>query len=276
MSKRRDEIEPKSSADWMTTYSDMMTLLFAFFVLLFALSNVDQAKAALFFAGVSGGITDQEFIMIQSMYGITGVGNEEDGWDFSGPEPEEPVPPEDGDDGTQGENPLDALYNEIIIWISDNDLAGSIGVLYNGESLLLTLANDMWFASGRADITTRMVEQAEILARLLQATWNPDDPFDIVVAGHTDNVPINTAQFPSNWYLSAMRALNFQRILIDESGIAYRYFRIHGYGEEMPIATNETSEGRQENRRVELMISRLNEHPEREFVPTPGYNPEEP
>jgi len=269
MSRRREEQEQKSTADWMTTYSDMVTLLFAFFVLLFAISNVDQAKASLLFAGLGReGITDEQFTIINQMFGITGVGSEEEGWDFSGPEPN----PDEGEEGEEGEpSELDVLYELIGLYVTEHGLENSIKVIHSGEHLLLTLANDIWFASGSADVTTGMRENAAMLAGLLQQTYNPEKPFIVFVDGHTDNVPIHTVQFPSNWELSAHRAFNFLRILINESELPQGYFSMRGWGEARPIATNETSEGKQLNRRVEILISQQRERPEHGLIPTPDY-----
>ena len=78
----------------------------------------------------------------------------------------------------------------------------------------------------------------------------------ITVSGHTDNVPINTREFPSNWELSSQRAVNFMRYLIADNSLKPERFSAIGYGEYRPIMTNETPEGRSKNRRVEVLIMR--------------------
>jgi chemotaxis protein MotB len=125
----------------------------------------------------------------------------------------------------------------------------------------LTLANDIWFDSGRAEITPVMRETATEIAHLLAQTFNKEKPFEIVVAGHTDNVPINTVRYPSNWHLSKDRAVNFLEVLISESKLDPYYFYARACGQERPIASNDTVEGRQRNRRVEVMISLAQEDP---------------
>ena len=81
-----------------------------------------------------------------------------------------------------------------------------------------------------------------------------DVPRSIVVTGHTDNVPIHNAEYASNWELSVMRAINFMKVLLANQNLQPELFTAKGYGEFQPIATNETTEGRAKNRRVEVLI----------------------
>ena len=100
-----------------------------------------------------------------------------------------------------------------------------------------------------------MEDKAHRLAELLYDNENPEHPFEVIVAGHTDNVPINTPQYPSNWYLSVQRAVNFLVEMLNGSELDPTHFSSRGYGEYMPVASNDTEEGRQQNRRVELLVS---------------------
>src|SRR5690606_41722239 len=86
-------------------------------------------------------------------------------------------------------------------------------------------------------------------------TRRSSDLRNIVITGHTDNVPINTAEFDSNWDLSVMRAVNFMKeIVMGNEGLDSKYFSVKGFGEFQPIATNDTEEGRAKNRRVEVLV----------------------
>jgi len=250
------EAEPEERTDgWMATYADMVTLLMTFFVLMFAISNVDNAKAEMFFKAISKeGLSAEEFIKIQ------------DKWDDSKEDPDAgrfPTPgASNGDDDNPVGNPdLDRLFNLIDEYISQNGLGDRLSLQFNGEYLMLTLANDILFESGRAQITPELRESVAVVASLLAQTFNDEKPFEIVVAGHTDNRPINTVQYPSNWHLSKDRAVNFLELLIDDSGLDPFYFYARACGEERPIASNDTAEGRQKNRRVEVMISLAKEDP---------------
>lgn len=247
-----EEQEQEEKTDgWLTTYSDMVTLLLTFFVLLFAISNVDAQKAALVFAAMSReGLSAEQYMEIADKF----LPSDDDN-DTKLPTPALPIKPEDDPAGNQPNPEMDALAESIQNYIDANALGDSLALVYNGEYLLLTLSNDIWFASGSAEITPEMKEKAGVLAGLIADTYNDDNPFEVVVAGHTDNVPIHTARYPSNWYVSVDRAVNFMDLLISESGLDPSFFNARGCGEYRPIASNETDEGRQANRRVEVYIS---------------------
>ena len=250
------EAEPEERTDgWMTTYADMVTLLMTFFVLMFAISNVDTQKGMLFFGGMSrGGLSAEEYAAIVERFGPSG---EDDPFGEDYPHPYSPTPtPGGGDEGAaEGNQALTDLANVIQGYIYDKGLSDKISLEFTGEYLLLTLASDIWFISGSADMTPEMRERSAELGSLLNAAYSEDRPFEIVVAGHTDNVPVNTARWPSNWHVSSARAVNFLELLIAASGIPAQSFYSRACGEERPIASNDTEEGRQMNRRVEVMIS---------------------
>jgi len=254
---------------WMATYADMVTLLLTFFVLMFALSNVDNEKAELFlFAMSRDGLTREQFMEITARYDdladLTGGEWDDhfpapaDGWDEVGDDGED----DDGDEGpSEGEIALQELANAIQNWIDGEGLGDEIGIRFNGDFLMLTLSSDIVFNPGRAIVLPEMRERAGVIAELLAANFTVADPFEIVVAGHTDNVPQHSAQFPSNWHLSAARAQNFLEIIIAESGIEPWHFTSRACGEYRPIRPNDTQEGRQANRRVEVMITRARDNP---------------
>ncbi|MDR1510119.1 MAG: OmpA family protein [Synergistaceae bacterium] len=124
---------------------------------------------------------------------------------------------------------------------------------------MITLKSDIWFQSGSAAITSDMVNQAGALSALLMDNQDAEHPLEIIVTGHTDNVPIHTSRYPSNWYLSMERAFNFLAVLLENTELDPGLFSARGYGEYQPVADNGTPEGRQMNRRVELAVSRRQE-----------------
>jgi len=257
--------EPEERTDgWMATYADMVTLLFTFFVLMFAISNVDAQKFALVAAAFSrDGITPEIFEQIQEIYAP------DSDFDIDDPhlppietKPSPSAPPTDpGEEPGPGEGGfpgLRDLYGLLGEYIGMNGLEDSITLEFDGEYLLIRLANDVWFESGSAVITPLMLDKATVIADMLAKTNDPDNPFEIVIAGHTDNVPINTERFPSNWHVSVQRAVNFLEVLMDKSKLDPAMFRASGLGEEHPLADNNTAEGRQANRRVEVLVSLIN------------------
>jgi len=248
------EAEQEEKTDgWMTSYADMVTLLMTFFVLMFALSNVDTEKATLFIAAMSrDGLTYEQFVEIREMFEPDPFSDWDDDF-FDPPHVHESDDDEDADFG--GDQALLDLHDAIGGYIEEMGLGDTIDLFFSGEHIMLTLRSDILFGLGLTYITPAMEEIASTLGELLAATFLTADPFEITVAGHTDNLPIATARFPNNWHVSVTRAANFQDILIRESGIEPYWFRIFGGGEFYPIASNDTADGRQLNRRVEVMIS---------------------
>ena len=254
------EEEPEERTDgWMTSYADMVTLLMTFFVLMWALSSSDDQKIMLFFAGLSSeGLSLERFEEINAMFSTPD--------DASGDYPilpeldnEEEAPTEDDEIESIYEEQLAALYREISRYIQDNNLGDSIAIQRDGDFIVITLPGDIAFPSASATITEDMQIIAGELSRLIARQTSIQAPFEIVVTGHTDNVPIHTVTFRSNWHLSAMRAMNFLEVLLYESDMNPRYFSARGYGEERPIDDNNTETGRARNRRVEVMITPLRE-----------------
>lgn len=247
--------------EWLTTYSDMVTLLLTFFVLLFAISNVDAMKFAILAKALSrDGVSAEDMMEIKDKYEQLDKNSVDDlnNPTFVGPDDPssqtDSKQSENGSDGNQNSE-LSDLYEQIQAWITANQYENSLQAIYNGDDVLITLANDIWFVSGDSAVTPEMQARATVLAQMLAETEDPENPFNIVIAGHTDNVPIHTAQYQDNWDLSVDRATNFMRILFRESDLPPEQFKACGYGEFKPIDTNDTPEGRQHNRRVELLIS---------------------
>lgn len=254
--KKNQEDEVQEGAAWMTTYSDMVTLLFTFFVLMFAISAVDTGKFSLFIAAFQdGGLTDEKFQAIL-------IANESTDKDLGIVDPDDPTvsnPKTDPDD--LEDNPpfeLLAFYDQLGNYIDTNNLDLHIEPIFgegDGDSIIINLPGDNWFSPGSADITPTMRDNASGLAQLIKHYFNEENPFNIVISGHTDNVPQNSAQYPTNMHLSSARASNFYCILYEESGINSKYFSTQGHGDTQPIAINDTEAGRQKNRRVEVRIT---------------------
>ena len=239
----------------------MVTLLLTFFVLMVALSNSDQASLEMFMIALSReGLTAEQFWEIRDRYDFEDMDYES--WDEMFPYPdsgEDDATQEEEDMG--GADALQELHDAMAEYIEVENLGDIIYLTFNGEFLLMTLASDILYESGRADVTPEMEANAEVIARMLFETFEPDDPFEIVVAGHTDDVPMYSDRYPSNWHLSMGRATNFLDMLIKESQLDPGLFYARGCGQYRPIASNETAEGRQMNRRVEVMVSLARDNP---------------
>jgi chemotaxis protein MotB len=197
-----------------------------------------------------------EFRATQNTDNKVGVGDFfPDDWEGLVIPPATDTESETGRDKFGESSQIGRLYGNLSGYIQNNDLEEEMQVKIVGDSLLITLTSDIWFPSGSAVISMIQRETARKMSDMIAANQTEEDPFRIVITGHTDNVPMSTAQFPSNWYLSAIRAINFMEAMLYDDRLDPRIFSARGYGEFEPINTNDTAEGRQHNRRVEVLIS---------------------
>lgn len=258
MARKRQEEETKlgSAPDYLASYGDMVTLLFAFFVLLFAMSSVDEERftaMAMAFsamtvrpsAGTSPEIFDLYGNGIMMMPTIAQVRNANSNQRPTG----------DTDERAQrAQEELEAMAAEFRTYFAENNVSqDQVSVEVDGVHLVLTFPSHVLFSSGRADLYTAAFELLSTVADALQMF--PENIIEI--EGHTDTDPINTPQFPDNWFLSAARAIRVSQYLMYERGFDTRQVMAIGRGEYLPVATNTTAEGRALNRRVEIRVRSL-------------------
>lgn len=255
MSKRKKKHHHEEHMDesWLIPYADLLTLLLALFIVLFASSSVDAVK----FQMIS-----QSFSEVFS--GGTGV------MEYNSPMPqgevdtpidkkkeeEEKVEKQNEEQKQTPANlekdreELEDLQAKINSYIEKSNLTDKLDTSLTDEGLLLSIRDNVLFKSGSADISGQDLKTATEIAGLL--ILNP--PRNIIISGHTDNVPIGSSRYESNWELSVMRAVNFMKIILDDDNLDPRWFSAKGFGEFQPIASNDTSEGKARNRRVEILI----------------------
>ena len=146
---------------------------------------------------------------------------------------------------------MDDIASQLEEFVRENKLEEQVVVSKESHGVFLRMQNQALFGPGSADIAAASVAIVEQLGAVLDRMDLP-----VKVSGHTDNVPIRSSVFPSNWELSAARAAGVARILVsrghDPSAVA-----VEAFGEHQPVASNDTPEGRAENRRVELYFSKL-------------------
>lgn len=243
MSKRKKKQHHEEHVDetWLIPYSDLLTLLLALFIVLFAMSSVDAVK-----------FKQLAYAFQSSFNGGTGVLK----YPSPMPSPEmESLNKEDAESKeskqakAEKEN-LGELQDKLDAYIESKNLNVELKTTLSDEGLMLTLSNDILFESGKATLRPQDFQLAKDISQLLVM----DTKREVMISGHTDNVPIGSASFDSNWHLSVMRAVNFMKILLDNEKLDARWFSAKGYGEFRPIATNDTPEGRAKNRRVEILI----------------------
>lgn len=243
MSKRRKKKhdEEHVSEAWLIPYADILTLLLALFIVLFSMSSVNEVK----FQAMS-----QAFNV--ALTGGTGF------LDYESPIPpafdsgmvDENSPGEHKDRDSVEQEKLGQLQDKVEQYIEEKGLEGKLETSLTDEGLLLLIGDNVLFESGSADVRQKDVTIANEISELL--VMSP--PRNIIISGHTDNVPIGTARFASNWELSVMRAINFMKLVLRNEQLDPSMFSAKGFGEYNPIASNDTSEGRAKNRRVEILI----------------------
>lgn len=226
MRSRRRKDDSAVTGSWLTTYSDMMSLLLAFFVLLFSFSVMDEHKFATFITAF------QEYI------GIIGEGQ-------AALEQPGPLPMDYSD---VGQRQLWELFEELVELIEQEGLTG-VQLDLQERGLVVRFAEQVFFDLGEATLKPEARETLRKLAGTLRSLPNP-----LRVEGHTDNLPINTPRFPSNWELSVHRATNVVRFLIEEEGFDPQKLSAAGYSEYRPLKPNDSAENRAMNRRVDIVI----------------------
>ncbi|GAM16119.1 flagellar motor protein MotB [Mesobacillus selenatarsenatis] len=247
MSRKRKKKHHEEHMDesWLIPYADLLTLLLALFIVLFAMSSVDATK----FQQLSKAFNDV-------FAGGTGV------FEFQSPMPEGQMESpderkedvekndEDEDDIAKDQMELLAIQQKVNSYIEEKKLTDKLETKLTDEGLLLTIRDNVLFESGRAEVRTSDINIAKEIADLLVM----EPPRNIIISGHTDNVPIRTARYESNWELSVMRAVEFMKIILKNEQLDPRWFSAKGFGEFQPVATNDTAVGKARNRRVEILI----------------------
>lgn len=249
--KNNNEEKKENMDRWLVTYADLITLLMIFFVLMYTMSQVDVKKYKAVVNSISIVLTGQAISALDTQGPSLAEG-------LSGqqiPEGEGEIP------ANQGQ--LQEVKNLIQEFIETQDLelgSGETGgkttklgeyiVVYEQErGLVISFKDTLLFASGSDELTP----QARSIIRQVGEALK-DLPNYIRVEGHTDNLPIHTARFPSNWELSVLRASNVVHVLQDEGGIPPDRLSIIGYGEYRPLVPNEDDLSRAMNRRVDIVI----------------------
>jgi chemotaxis protein MotB len=236
--KRKHEEGHVNLERWLVSYADFITLLFIVFLILFSMSAVDAKKFQ---------------ALRESFSEVTGSGSS-----LVMPAPGSTMSPSvDRNTGkTNKKNEIAAeqekfeeIKEKMEKYTKAKGLDKNVKVNIDQNGINVTVTGTILFANGDA---TLQPQAKQIIKDMFQFINSIDNPLRI--EGHTDNVPIHTAQYPSNWELSAARSMNLVRYLADEYKIKPDRLSGAGYGEYHPVAPNDTPENRAKNRRVEIMI----------------------
>ena len=236
--KRHKKHEEHVDESWLVPYSDILTLLLALFIVLFASSSVDQEKLD----QMSNVFND----IFSSGDGIMENSAAVDDGDGSPKQLDTQV-----SKYMQDQASLQDMQDNVEEFIAVNELENQFETSLTDEGLLITIRDSVLFDPGEAFIKKEYLPIAKELSQVL----NIEPERHAIITGHTDNVPMNNEEYSSNWELSVMRAVNFLTILLENNTkLKSQYFSVKGFGEFDPIDTNETAEGRAKNRRVEVLI----------------------
>lgn len=294
MSRRRggSQAKPPDTGRWLVSYADFITVMMIFFIVLWTTARVDEDKFQQLGQAMSMAFFPSGNLMPQpGPPGAGGLGSGDGEGPADGTEdgsedgdvawPLDPVPPDAGD-GPDGLDPgaipgidpgidpvIPGLESGVHPWtglpISPEDAglglaeqlpglidSGELQVVRSERGIVISVQNSVLFDSGSAEVRGEAVPVLEEVAAALRHLDN-----SVLVEGYTDNVPIQTAAFPSNWELSSARATNVLRHLLAAGDLEPDRFAAVGYGEYRNIYPNDTEENRQKNRRVDIVI--LNE-----------------
>ena len=162
---------------------------------------------------------------------------------------------------------LEKLKRQVDKYISSNGLSTQLETKLNQSQLMITISDRALFSSGSDEVKPEAKKMGLFISNILQKY--PD--YEIMVSGHTDDKPINTSQFKSNWDLSTLRAVRFMDVLLLNKSLNPQRFSAVGYGEYHPIATNTTDAGRSKNRRVEVSIIRKYAQPSAKTIASSAF-----
>jgi chemotaxis protein MotB len=150
---------------------------------------------------------------------------------------------------SKNDSQLEELKQTVDSYIGENDLGKDLQTSLQNNYLVITIPDRALFDSGSAQIKSEFISTITSIGSMMEQY----PQYEVVVSGHTDNVPINTREFPSNWDLSSERALNIMKLVLQNPNLDPQRFSA-GYGEYRPVSANDTAAGRTKNRRVEVTI----------------------
>jgi chemotaxis protein MotB len=223
-----EKLETAGMMRWLLTYADMITLLLALFIILFSISTINKVKLQRLVHDISGGFNS-----------IDAINN----------------PPEGG--GLERAQPSKELQQEqqiIQTYVNQQHLQQKVKVKLTSEGLVISLLTDKaLYDTGSAALRPETIGLLEKVGSVLQRTQPT-----VRVEGYTDNQPIHTAAYPTNWELSAARAAGVVRFLVEHEHFDPHKISLAGYGEWHPTHSNANPEGRQLNRRVDIVVVNAN------------------
>jgi len=224
---------------WLVSYADFITLLFAFFVVLYAFARADQKKQVQVVQAIGSAF--------RSMGAFSNSNQTTSAQDAA--QPANTAMDEKLLTPMQVKDDLNRIRHDLALTLAKQIAANTVSLEMGRDGLVISLREAGFFDSGSATPKAEALPTLRQIADRLSAT-----PFDLRIEGHTDNVPIHNAEFDSNWELSSARATHIARLFLEMKTIPPDRLSAAGYAEFHPVASNDTAAGRAENRRVDLVV----------------------
>ena len=244
MARRKRPEEHDNHERWLVSYADFITLLFAFFVVMYALSTVNEGKYRILSDSMASAFRNLPINAASDRLAVV--------------MPPIPVVPKAGapaktpDVARQKQREkMRNVAKDILKVMAPLIEQGKVRVLETSRGVTIEINDSILFSPGQALLQPALAKAMHAIAEVLAPT-----DFPITIEGHTDNVPINTAQFPSNWELSAVRATTVLRLFAD-AGVSGQRLTAIGYADTRPVESNAQADGRARNRRVTILIDSM-------------------
>jgi chemotaxis protein MotB len=229
--RRKKSVEDKENLErWLLTYADLITLLLAFFIILYVFSKQDSKKyeamtmqLKAIFSGGSGVVNEGGRTGAQVLEGNI-----------------------EGPSNIEIRRQLEEQINGISQAVGQEN---NISVITDERGIVIRIMDKAFYDTGKADLKDKARVTLDRIAPVIKSLTN-----EIRIEGHTDNVPISTAEFKSNWELSVRRATEVIRYLVEKGGLSPRRISAAGYGEYRPVAANNSDVNRAMNRRIEMIV----------------------
>ncbi|PXF29329.1 hypothetical protein WH50_21405 [Pokkaliibacter plantistimulans] len=238
---KHDLFEEPEEMGWLATYADLMSLLLVFFILLFSISTIKIEKFK------------EIFTSVRFSLNTMGTTNAIIELPHEAPTERKPIQKEDVVvPETKTRSELTVMAQELEQMIDTPMLSKEVQIIQKDDRLYIRVNGQALFDPASTDLSY----EAEPILQALTKLFKGHPEFEVNIQGHTDNQPIYTEQYPSNWELSAVRATTVLRYFLLE-GLPGNRFSATGYADSKPITSNTTADGRAQNRRVEFVLERI-------------------
>ncbi|MDQ3002936.1 MAG: OmpA family protein [Fibrobacterota bacterium] len=247
MARKHKHPEHVNHERWLVSYADFITLLFATFTALYALSKSDANKAKAMADGLreAFGTSGAQMVNMEAL-AIDGI-----------PSDKSRLPKGEGNENSKtppatkeaGKEEFEEIKKQVEEFLITKGMLNKVAVDQQERGLVVSLKEGGFFKSASADVEESAYPVLAELAEKIKSYQNP-----VRIEGHTDNIPISSRTFPSNWELSSARATSMVRVLTDRFRVSASKISATGYGDSRPKTSNDTPAGRARNRRVDIVI----------------------